>query len=302
MTRHWGRRLGYVAAACLAYGTFVEPRHFVVRHVSVPVLPPDAPRLRVLHMSDMHLTAHNSARLAFIKTLAGLEPDLVIDTGDNIASTGAIEPLGMALGRLLGAPGAYVFGSSDYEAPRLHNPFGYLRHPTNRDAELAHVTLLATAALDGVLSSGSWVNVTSGRVTFDLQGVRVELRGTDDAHVGRDDYALVAGPPSDGVDLSLGVTHSPYKRVLDAMTKDDVDLILAGHTHGGQVCLPGHGALVTNCDLPPAYAKGLHEHRTRHHTAWLHVSAGLGQSPYAPFRFACPPEVTVLTLTPRSNG
>jgi predicted MPP superfamily phosphohydrolase len=107
------------------------------------------------------------------------------------------------------------------------------------------------------------------------------------------------------------VTHAPYLRILDAMVTDGAGLVLAGHTHGGQLCIPGYGAIVTNCDLDPARAKGL----SRHGRPWdgtgdpglggvdgrgavLHVSAGLGTSPYAPVRFACPPEATLLTLTP----
>ena len=135
-----------------------------------------------------------------------------------------------------------------------------------------------------------------------MRGLKLEFRGTDDAHLGLDDYSLVAGPRSAEVDLSVGVTHAPYLRVLDAMTDDGVELIFAGHTHGGQVCVPGWGALTTNCDLPPAQAKGSSVHRTANGRSWLHVSAGLGTSPYAPYRFACPPEATLLTLRPVSNG
>jgi predicted MPP superfamily phosphohydrolase len=83
------------------------------------------------------------------------------------------------------------------------------------------------------------------------------------------------------------------------MTADGFGLILAGHTHGGQLCVPGFGALVTNCDLPPRQAKGLSVHRADDGSgarSLLHVSAGLGTSPYAPVRFACPPEATLLTL------
>ena len=318
-----GRLVG-LAAACVAYGTFVETRQFVVRRVNVPVLPADAPRLRVLHLSDLHVATYNKARLEFIATLAGLEPDLVVNTGDNIVSAAAIEPLRRAFGRLLERPGVYVYGSNDYAGPVPQNPFGYLRGPTGggertgqgRDGGQSTVedvqaradgrepeeAMLPTADLGAMLSGGGWVDVAGRRVTLDVEGVRVEIRGTDDAHVGRDDYALVAGPASAGVDVSLGVTHSPYQRLLDAMARDDVDLVLAGHTHGGQVRVPIYGALVTNCDLPRENARGLSEHRTRRHASWLNVSAGLGQSPYAPFRFACRPEVTLVTLTPRSNG
>jgi predicted MPP superfamily phosphohydrolase len=106
----------------------------------------------------------------------------------------------------------------------------------------------------------------------------------------------VAGPPDPTADLTIGVTHAPYRRVLDAMVADALPLILAGHTHGGQVCVPGFGALTTNCDLPWRQAKGV----SRWGEAYLHVSAGLGTSPYAPVRFACPPEATLLTLVART--
>jgi predicted MPP superfamily phosphohydrolase len=121
------------------------------------------------------------------------------------------------------------------------------------------------------------------------------VRGVDDPHISRDHYDAVAGPFDPAADLSLGVTHAPYLRILDAMAADGADLVLAGHTHGGQLCVPGVGALVTNCDLDRKRAKGLSSHRG----AALHVSAGLGTSPYAPVRFACRPEATLLTLTAR---
>jgi predicted MPP superfamily phosphohydrolase len=84
--------------------------------------------------------------------------------------------------------------------------------------------------------------------------------------------------------------------VLDAFTAGGYPLVLAGHTHGGQLRVPGYGALVTNCDLEPARARGLHRHESAGRGAWLHVSAGLGTSPYAPVRFCCRPEATLLTL------
>ena len=116
------------------------------------------------------------------------------------------------------------------------------------------------------------------------------LTGIDDAHLRRDRYARVAGPV-DG--FAIGVTHTPQRRVLDAMAADGHRLLLAGHTHGGQVRLPGVGALVTNCDLERARARGL----STYGDAWLHVSAGLGTSPYAPVRLCCRPEASLLTLT-----
>jgi uncharacterized protein len=115
----------------------------------------------------------------------------------------------------------------------------------------------------------------------------------------------VAGPADATADVRLGVAHAPYLRVLDQYAADGYDAVIAGHTHGGQVCLPGGRALTTNCDLEPARARGLHRHPADSRpgdpgSAWLHVSAGLGTSPYARIRVACRPEATLLTLLPRA--
>jgi predicted MPP superfamily phosphohydrolase len=123
----------------------------------------------------------------------------------------------------------------------------------------------------------------------------IEARGTDDAHLKRDDYSLVAGEPG-RCDLAIGVTHAPYLRLIEAMSKDQLDVIFAGHTHGGQVRLPmfgGSRALTTNCDLPHWRARGV----TRvEGEPWLNVSAGMGTSPFARIRVASPPEVSLITL------
>ena len=103
------------------------------------------------------------------------------------------------------------------------------------------------------------------------------------------------------IDVAIGVTHAPYRRVIDAMAADGMDLIVAGHTHGGQVCVPFYGALVTNCDLDTRRVKGLSLHSAGGKTSYLHVSAGVGTSPYAPFRFACRPEATLISLVPRDR-
>lgn len=295
-------RLALAGAACVAYGTFFEANAFRVRRVTVPVLPPGSRRIRVLHLSDIHLTTGQRLRRQFVAALAGLEPDLVVNTGDNIAQDEALEPLLTAFGRLLDVPGVFVFGSNDYSAPKLTNPLAYLGRSTSRHGAPEDRGVLPTEDLRAGLAAGGWHDLTGRRVSLEVQGVRLEFRGTDDAHLHRDDYSLVAGAPAADSDLAIGVTHAPYSRVLDGMTADGLPLLFAGHTHGGQVCLPGWGALTTNCDLPTSQAKGLSRYRAGDRRSWLHVSAGLGSSPFAPYRFACPPEVTVLTLTPVPNG
>ena len=90
--------------------------------------------------------------------------------------------------------------------------------------------------------------------------------------------------------------------MLDSFVTYGASLIFAGHTHGGQVCVPGFGALVTNCDIPRRQAKGLSIWRHAFRSAYLNVSAGLGTSIYAPFRFACPPEATCSRWSPRAEA
>lgn len=290
-----------LGAACLAYAGLVEVRAFTLRRVEVPVLPAGAEPIRVLQVSDLHLTPGARARQAWVAGLAALEPDLVIDTGDNLAHPDAVPYVLQSLGRLLDVPGVYVWGSNDYVAPTFKNPLSYLSRPSQpRQLNKAE---LPWQDLDAGFRRAGWTDLTHLRTTLEIGGVRIGLRGTDDAHLGRARYEEVAGPVDrDAVDVSVAVTHAPYLALLDAMAADGHDLIVAGHTHGGQVCIPGYGALVTNCDLDTRRVKGLSQHAAGGHTSWLHVSAGLGTSPYAPLRFACRPEATLLTLTARTDA
>jgi len=140
------------------------------------------------------------------------------------------------------------------------------------------------------------IYLDNAATTLAVAGRTLALRGTGDAHMNADHYERVAGTVAQGDPLTLGVTHAPYRRVVNAMTDDGLPLILAGHTHGGQVCLPGGRPLVTNCDIGTDHAKGLSRWEFRGSASWLHVSAGMGTSPYAPYRLFCRPEATLLTL------
>ena len=297
--------IGRVAAAvaltgagCFAYGVFVERRAFTLRRFTAAVLPEGQRPMRVLHISDMHLSTDRRSLVRWVDRLAALKPDLVVTTGDNLSQPEALPMVYAAYQRLFAFPGVFVFGSNDYFAPNPVNPLRYLglpRTPTPHRASLPHRELRATLVERG------WHDVEHQRVELEVDGRLVEVRGTKDAHLELDAYEEVAGPRDPAAVLSLGVTHAPYLRLLDAMTADGVDLIMAGHTHGGQVCVPFYGALTTNCDLDPARVKGLSSHSFGGHTAALHVSAGLGTSPYAPYRFACRPEATLLTLVARGE-
>jgi predicted MPP superfamily phosphohydrolase len=268
---------------------------YQLREVSVPILPSGSRDIRILHFSDLHLTPHRKGEIADIKSWASLKPDLVISTGDFLAHPDAIETALNALEGLLDTPGLYVFGSNDYYAPRFKNPFSYLQKD---DGTRKLGFKLDTETLDRELANRGWINLNNRRSSVSLNGLSIDVRGTDDAHLELDDYSDVAGKPSG--DISIGVTHAPYKRVLDGMAKDSLDLIFAGHTHGGQVRVPWFGgskSLTTNCDLPNWRSRGLTKVENE---PWLNVSAGMGYSPFAPIRVFCPPEASLVTLTTRA--
>ncbi len=308
--------LAVTGAACLAWAAGYEVGAFRLRRVDVPLLARGERPLRVLHLSDMHLTPSNTRRIEWVRGLAALEPDLVVDTGDNLAHVDAVPSALKALEPLLERPGAFVLGSNDYYAAVPKNPLVYFMGPTEVRAKAVP---LPTGTLVSGLRDAGWIDLTNRRDVLEVAGRTIQLVGVDDPHIKRDRFPAPAPtsghfrgkPPSEppqerrfrgkvpSAELALGVTHAPYRRVLDQMTAEGSDLVLAGHTHGGQVCVPFYGALVTNCDLPRRYAKGLNRWALDEHSTWLHVSAGLGTSPFAPIRFACPPEATLLTLVPR---
>jgi predicted MPP superfamily phosphohydrolase len=282
-----------VAAATFGYASLIERNLFTLRRFDVPVLEPDAEPLRILHLSDLHMMPAQRRKQDWVAALGGTDPDLVVVTGDNMADPAALPGVLRALDPFLGLPGAFVFGSNDYFGPIFKNPLRYLLP----EREYVQGVELPSEDLRAALVDAGWSDLNNARTTIKAGGRSVELAGVDDPHVERDDYPSVSGPISRGADLHIGVTHTPASHVLNGMAEDGFALLLAGHTHGGQVCVPGYGALTTNCDLPHSMAKGLH--RWPGSDAWLHVSAGLGTHPTAPIRFACRPEASILTLIPR---
>jgi predicted MPP superfamily phosphohydrolase len=288
-------------AAGLAYSAW-EARAYTLRRFVLPVLPAGSAPLRALHLSDLHLVPRQRHKLDWVRSLAELEPDLVVSTGDNLAHVAAVPAVLEAHGDLLSRPGVFVLGSNDYWGPRAKNPARYLMRAGSRRRIIGE--RLPTADLvDGFRAAG-WLDLTNRRGSLTLRGSRLDFVGVDDPHLRLDRYDRVAGPADPSAALTVGVMHAPYRRVLDAMAADGVGALLAGHTHGGQLCVPGAGALVTNCDLPRAQARGV----SRWPAApsgpgvdprpWLHVSAGVGTNPYTPVRFACRPEASLLTLVP----
>ncbi|MEO0049322.1 MAG: hypothetical protein RL556_654, partial [Actinomycetota bacterium] len=227
-------------------------------------------------------------------SLAKLNVDLVVDTGDNLGHRDAIKPALAAMQGVLGIPGVFVNGSNDYFAPAPRNPFNYLFSPSKRESHEA----LATAEFIEGLETAGWLNLNNSTGTLSVNGSKLRFVGVDDHHehlskletIGQNAKALKTG------ETLIGVTHAPYLAVINAMEDAGVQVLFAGHTHGGQVCIPGFGAIITNCDLPANAAKGLSSWSRTGRVMWLNVCAGLGHSIYAPVRFACKPEVRIIEL------
>lgn len=282
-----------LAAAAAGSWPFLEPYLPVLRTATVAVLPVGATPVRILHLSDLHLLPRHGRRSRWVRDLARLRPDLVVSTGDHLSSAAAVPLLAATLAALTadGTPGVFVPGNNDYYTPVRPAPLGYVRGgpPRRRGPDMPWPEAVRALELVG------WSDLTHRRMTLRLGSSQVTLTGTDDAHLRRDRYADVAGQVD--TDLGIGIIHTPQRRLLNALAADGHRLLLAGHTHGGQVRLPGLGAIVTNCDLERSKARGL----SSYDDSWLHVSAGLGTSPYAPVRLCCRPEVSLLTLVPSGS-
>jgi hypothetical protein len=236
--------------------------------VELPGLPQELDGLRIAHLSDFHLGVPSPGTRAVervVDWVAGREPDLVFVTGDLLARPEGANKLRALIDRL---PPVYaVFGNHDYADSR--DPFS---KPVG-EVDLGRGTLLADEA-----------------VTVELRGRRVQIAGVDPRSYMRLDARPweLADPTAD---LRILLCHFP--RVVDRLPEGAFDLVLAGHTHDGQISLPYPGGKLRLAHPRAPYNRGVY----RRPAATLHVSSGLGTT-FVPLRFFARPEVTELGLVP----
>ncbi|MCF8536150.1 MAG: metallophosphoesterase [Rhodoluna sp.] len=291
---------GWLAIAAAVLGTIaiwsmtISRWRFTVVRAEAAVLPRGSATIRVLHISDIHMAPWQRRKQRFITQLIAEKPDLVVNTGDNLGHRNVVSETLHCLEPLLKVNGVFVNGSNDYFAPRFKSPVAYLVKPSTPQQEQP----LDTKKLTGAFESKAWRNLNNASTSLEINGVKLAVLGVDDAHLELDD--LEALDQTAGLraktDMVLGVTHAPYRRVIEAMAENDVDILFAGHTHGGQVRFPFIGALTTNSDLPNKNAKGMSAWSFGERVMLLNVCAGLGNSIFAPIRFFNRPEVRVITL------
>ncbi|ANE03006.1 metallophosphoesterase [Corynebacterium crudilactis] len=293
------KTLTFSAAALFGTGIatavwgYSELKKFELKTVELPILEPGTLRgkkeFRLLHISDLHMIPGQETKKAWVSALDSLNPDLVINTGDNLSDEKAVPDVLRALGPLMKRPGAFVFGTNDYWAPRPVNPFGYL---LGKKREVSHIDLPWRSMRAAFIEHG-WQDANQKRLEFQVGSVRLAISGVDDPHHNLDDYAEIAGSPNVDADLAIALLHAPEPRVLEKFEADGYQLSLSGHTHGGQLCLPGSRPIVTNCGIDRKRARGLNKFGDM----WMHVSNGLGNSKFVPFRLFCRPSATLIKIT-----
>ena len=266
---------GGLLAAFLYYSGRVEPRRFGVRRVELrlPRWPAALDGLTILHIADLHTRRAGPAE-AFVSSLASAlpEPDLVVFTGDFAEGARGIAPCLAAIAPLRARLGKFaVLGNND-----LHS------------AAWRETLVQGLAAQSVRVLENEQVRVVDGETGCGLAGLRyVNLLRQPKGYRAPTDWVARGAEP-----LVL-LTHSPD--LAPEAAAAGADLILAGHTHGGQLCLPGGRALHINLSRfsPPHFTRGVYAQDG----ATVFICAGLGMT-WPPLRAWCPPEVALLTLRP----
>jgi predicted MPP superfamily phosphohydrolase len=270
---------------CVGYGVVIERRWYRLVRYRLDILPSAASGpVTVLHLSDLHVVRGDARLRRFLSTLPSA--DVTAVTGDIVGEPDGVEDAVEMLRSVRGTTASYfVLGSNDYYAPRPLNPVRYFLGGSRRRRTAARGR---ARDLVSQLEADGWVHLRNVRTLVELSGLPVEVLGLDDPHIDRQDLRVAPRAHSDR--FGFGVVHSPDP--LPELAALGWDLVVYGHTHGGQVRLPLVGALVTNSYVPRRLVSGL----VRIGDAYAHISPGLGTSKYAPYRFLCRPEAALIEL------
>lgn len=279
--RHWAKWLGRNLAR-LHYARHVEPTWLEVNELCVPVrgLPPAFDGFRIAHLTDLHAGKQLPAAYlaeAIDLTLAQ-EPDMVVVTGDFIHhGFRHVRDAAAVAGRLSAPHGVFaVLGNHDYS---IRNAFGFRRHPR-----------LHQAVADALVDNGVSVLRNETRPLV-RGGDELLLTGVDDLWSRECDLDKAYADGGTGARLVLA--HNP--RTVEQLGERRCDLMLSGHTHGGQVNLPKLGR-VTLGKKAKRWAAGAY----RYGDTYLYVNKGVGFG--WRLRFGVRPEVAVLTLHRGENS
>lgn len=280
----------FVRAACLSLAAplayaLIEPHRLQVRRFEVEfeALPPQADGLRLAQFSDLHCSAITSARVVrrVVAACNALRPDAVLLTGDYVSRRDSYSSLTLASSW---APPVMEYGAAvAHELAALRAPEGVFAVPGNHDYSQGRFD-----AVEGLLREAGITTLVNRSVR--LRGV-LPLIGLDDVRAGRPRVrAACAGIAPDEAHVAL--SHNP--RALALLAGRNC-LLLSGHTHGGQVHLPGTRFRSRPSDMlgSPLFQGWYHAGATR-----LYITPGIG-SVHLPLRFRCPPEIALFTLRAR---
>ncbi len=273
-------------AGVYLYASQVESRRFQLEKLSVTI-DGDAranKTLRILHISDLHLSEPESQKLKFLQQVTADDYDLIFLTGDVFQNYSGIQYASQLLAKMPRLGAYAVLGNHDYyDYNMFHKTFGriwkHYRHPNKfRDV---------TPMIEALELAGFQV-LRNEKRSFSTEGV--SLIGIDYPGISprrlKDLAALV---PREH--LLLALFHLPRK--LQHMAEAGIHMAFGGHTHGGQIRIPGVGAVITDSELKRHEASGL----VKRDNTLFHISPGVGADPRSNLRLFCPPAATVIDLS-----
>jgi len=275
-----------VSAALFVWAFFLEPRSIPINRYHVKVHKLLGRPLRILHLSDIHFARSLPYLNRFFDRLASESFDFVFLTGDIIDCQEGIKICTENLRKLKPFHGMYaVYGNHDYYDYQWADVFIHnlttQGHPDNKQRnDLLHEALQAIGVR--VLRN------ESEAVEFDRGTVLIH--GLDDPTTGRADIGKVMAHHQPEK-LNILLTHSV--NVFAYIGENKIDLSFSGHSHGGQICLPFFGPVITHTFIGREYVSGV----KRLKGATCSISRGVSSSRHFLMRFLCPPEAVVLTVT-----